>query len=129
MPFIHIRTFGQNLTDDQITRLQERTTELMSTRHKKVAGLTSVLVEPVTSGSWSIGSERRRTAAHLDGYITQETNSGAEKAAFISDAMAMLREVLDGSMPQATYVILHEIPADSWGYDGQTQAQRRSSPG
>ncbi len=37
---------------------------------------------------------------------------------------AMLKELL-GPLPAASYVAIHEIPADAWGYDGLTQAARK----
>jgi phenylpyruvate tautomerase PptA (4-oxalocrotonate tautomerase family) len=38
----------------------------------------------------------------------------------------MLKESV-GVVQEACYVVIDDIPADSWGYDGKTQAQRAAS--
>jgi len=42
----------------------------------------------------------------------------------IAETSAMLKRLL-GEMQAASYVVIHEITADAWGYDGLTQAQRK----
>jgi len=72
-------------------------------------------------------------AASLQALITAGSNSEAEKAAFISAAHAMLAaprpacpwSAAFAATPAPCYVALHELPAASWGYDGQTQAARQ----
>ncbi len=52
------------------------------------------------------------------------TNTPAQKA----QAVRVLKDML-GDMAEASYVNLHEISADAWGYDGHTQASRAASRG
>jgi 4-oxalocrotonate tautomerase len=44
----------------------------------------------------------------------------------ISQAVKMLHDVV-GPLQEACYVVIDDIPADSWGYDGKTQAARAAS--
>ena len=62
--------------------------------------------------------------AFLEATVTAGANTDDEKAAFIAAAEAMLRDAL-GRLDAPVYVIVQEIPATDWGYDGRTQAARR----
>lgn len=55
--------------------------------------------------------------------MTAGTNSEEEKRAFVGNAMLLLRRTLP-SLAAATYIVVKELPAINWGYDGQTQADR-----
>jgi 4-oxalocrotonate tautomerase len=125
MPFIHIRIAGRQLSGQQIRELQDGTTRLIASVMRKNADLTSVLVEPVALSGWSIGGAvAQAAAAHVEINVTAGTNTGAEKARMIAQQAALLKEVLGEALPVATYVIIREVPADAWGYDGLTQQQR-----
>jgi 4-oxalocrotonate tautomerase len=127
MPFVHIRIAGPSLAAEPLRRLQQGATELMVEILGKRPAVTSVLVEPAPIAGWTVGGQRLATAAHLDAKITAGTNSAAEKARFIQAAAGLLKEVLGTRLPVATYVVIDEIPADDWGYDGETQAVRHAS--
>ena len=125
MPFISIKVAGPTLAPEQIKALQTQTTALMAEVLRKKAELTAVLVEQVPVTGWSAGANAVAVAAHLEAAITSGTNSADEKARFIAEAARMLKSVLGANLPEATYIVLQDIPADSWGYDGLTQAARR----
>jgi 4-oxalocrotonate tautomerase len=125
MPFISIKIAGPTLAPEQIKSLQTQTTALMAEVLRKKAELTAVLVEQVASAAWSVGANAVPVAAHLEATITAGTNSGDEKARFVADASRILKSVLGTKLPVATYTVIQEIPADTWGYDGLTQAGRR----
>ena len=44
----------------------------------------------------------------------------------IAETVKMLREVV-GAVQEACYVVIDDIAADSWGYNGRTQAARSAS--
>ncbi len=66
-------------------------------------------------------------AVHVDATITAGTNSPEEKARFIEQTMKLLNHVFGGELNPATYIVIAEVPAQSWGYDGQTQESRRQA--
>ena len=39
--------------------------------------------------------------------------------------MKSLRGVFGSELSSATYIVVDEVPAQSWGYDGRTQESRR----
>jgi 4-oxalocrotonate tautomerase len=124
MPFIRITASGPTLAPEQVSRLQNEMTELMAAVLRKNADLTSVLVEQPAVGGWAIGRAPARTAVHVDATVTAGTNSPEEKARFIDRTMRLLRSVLGAELSPATYVVVTEVPAQAWGYDGRTQESR-----
>lgn len=104
--------------------LATQLTQLMATNLGKKAELTSVLVETPASALWTIGSVDAACTAMLEVVITEGTNAAAEKLDFIAAAHGLLRDELPGLEP-IVYVVLKEVPAENWGYDGRTQAARR----
>lgn len=125
MPFVRI-TVTPAPSADAASRLAEGATGLMAEILGKKEALTSVLVE-TPQGLWTIGASPVPAAAHLEALVTAGTNTLAEKSAFLAAAMGLLRREL-GSLPEATYVVVRDVPGDDWGYDGRSQAARRLSP-
>jgi len=128
MPFIRVTAIGPTLAAEQVSRLSSGITVLMEGVLNKKAPLTSVLVEQAATAGWFIGDEPVRIAVHVDATITAGTNSAEEKADFIDKAMKLMRAVISAELSLATYIVIHEIPAQSWGYDGRTQESRRLAP-
>jgi 4-oxalocrotonate tautomerase len=127
MPFIRITTSGPALAPEQVSRLQDELTDLMGSVLGKNTNLTSVLVEQPSVAGWAIGHIPARVAAHVHATITAGTNSAEEKARFIAQTMGLLKSVLGSELSPATYIVVAEVPAHSWGYDGRTQESRRQS--
>lgn len=127
MPFIRIMVAGPDLEPAQVRALQRETTAQMATILGKKAELTNVVVEQMAAASWSIGGESAALGAYIEAKITDGTNTAEEKARYIEAAMAMLRDVLGPNVPKASYVVLHDIAGEAWGYDGLTQAARRAA--
>jgi 4-oxalocrotonate tautomerase len=123
MPFINVRIAGP-LDMAQTDRIQKEITSLMAEVLKKKAPLTAVLVEQVKLAGWTIGAEPVPRAAQVDATITAGTNTPEQKARFIAEVNRMLRDELGPDLPDASYVVIHEVPRDSWGYGGLTQAHR-----
>jgi 4-oxalocrotonate tautomerase len=124
MPFVRITVSGPTLAPNQVSLLQVEMTELMASVLGKRADLTSVLVEQAASAGWAIGGTPAKVAVHVDATITAGTNSAEEKARFIENTMRLLKSVLGSELHPATYVVVTEVPANSWGYDGRTQENR-----
>jgi len=127
MPYINIRIASDLLTSEQIRQLVAEITGCMTNILGKKGELTSVHIEQADSRLWGIGgvlvTEGGTRAAHMDINITAGTNSGAEKAAMVEAGYGLLVDVL-GTLPEATYVVIHDLPAGNWGYAGKTQAAR-----
>ncbi len=95
--------------------------------HKR-ADVTSVVFERIAANDWWVGGDtHEHIRVQLDIRITQGTNTEAEKAAFITQAFALLPEHLAAgqTMHATSYISVQELPATDWGYGGFTQQQRR----
>ena len=127
MPYINIRAAGEPLSSEQIRQLVTQTTGHMTKIMGKKGELTSVRIEAADSQSWGVGGvlagESKTRTAHMDIKVTEGTNSDAEKAAMVEAGYKLLVDVL-GTLPEATYVIIHDLPGGNWGYAGKTQAAR-----
>ena len=124
MPFINVKVAGTPLAPEQITAIQTGITRLMATVLHKVAPLVGVLVEAVPAAGWSVGAEPIARAAQVDAIISADTNTPDEKSRFISEVNRLLKTVLGAELAEVSYIVIHEVPKDSWGYDGLTQAER-----
>lgn len=125
MPFIRVTALGPALTANQISRLNTEVTGLMESVMSKVAEVTSVLVEQPETMRWTIGGIAAPVAVHVDATVTAGTNTPEQKALFIERTMTLLKSVFGQNLNPATYVVVTEVAANSWGYNGRTQESRR----
>ncbi|URK88722.1 tautomerase family protein [Rhizobium sp. RCAM05350] len=125
MPFVHIQVAGAHIGAREKQQLQKQATGFMVDIMRKRPEVTAVLVDVTEPGNWTVGGEPVLVAAHLDVKVTRGTNTHEEKARFVAAVAAMFKDVLGPDLPIATYVVVDEIEADAWGYDGVTQEERR----
>lgn len=127
MPFINISISKPTISKTQKQKLFDETTRLMTEVLGKNAELTSVRIDQFPPDSWAINktsmTDRDEIGVHMDIKITAGTNTDDEKADMIKQAMMMIKDII-GATPEASYIVIHELKASSWGYDGQTQAAR-----
>ena len=124
MPFVRMTVSGPTLSPKQVRLLHTEITQLMASVLGKRADLTSVLVEQPATADWAIGGTPMKIAVHLEATITAGTNSPEQKARFIDKTMRLLTSVLGSELNPATYIVVNEVPANAWGYDGRTQESR-----
>lgn len=126
MPYLNVKLSAppsQQTTAAIAAQLTELTAAVL---HKK-RELTSVAVEYVPSGQWFIGGESLAAQGlatfYLDIKVTEGTNSKDEKAAYVSQVFAAV-EALLGKLHPTSYIVIHEVRGDAWGYQGRTQEFR-----
>ncbi|GAA0745931.1 tautomerase family protein [Ideonella azotifigens] len=131
MPFLRLTLASANEFDDASRqRLQSGLTRLMASTLRKDAALTVVAVEQAPPGSWSVAGAAlgaQDWSAQLEVFITDGSNTAAERRRFIAEANALILAESGRPAQAPLYVVLHQVPGDSWGYDGETQAQRHAS--
>ena len=52
------------------------------------------------------------------------TNTKDEKAQYLSDVFAFMGQVLGTRLHEESYVLVHGVPADAYGFGGLTQEHR-----
>lgn len=122
MPFARVTTHP-TLAPTAAAALAADITETLAGLMGKKAAVTSVLVGS-SAGPWFIGTVEQVRAAHLEVAITEGTNTEQQIEQFVMASHAALARHC-GTLPEATYVIVRQIEATSWGYDGRTQASRK----
>jgi 4-oxalocrotonate tautomerase len=127
MPILNLK-IAPLQTPDRHATLARALTRITAKYLGKRPEVTAVAIEQLPQAQWFIGGrEIRRPTALLEISVTQGTNTAQEKEAFIEAAFAELQQQLaaGGALEEASYVIVREVPAGDWGYDGVTQAERR----
>ena len=102
-------------------------TELTADILKKKRELTAVEIEFISPQRWFIGGvslqEQNATSFYLDIKVTEGTNTKDEKARYVGQVFSSIESII-GPLATASYVVIEEVNADAWGYQGQTQEFR-----
>jgi 4-oxalocrotonate tautomerase len=93
----------------------------------KVPQLTSVAVDYIDPEHWIVGGRALSASGHnsyfLDIKITDETNTRDEKARYIAAVHAAMAELLP-RLHEESYIHVHDVRGEAYGYGGRTQASR-----
>jgi 4-oxalocrotonate tautomerase len=93
----------------------------------KDPGVTAIIVTRVPSDDWFCGgkslTEAWLASFWLDIHITDGTNTKDEKAAFIAAAYESMAQLL-GPLHEESYVHVHDVRGDAYGFGGLTQERR-----
>lgn len=123
MPYIDVLVHPA-ATPTQAAALAHGITDAMVDVLGKRREVTAVRIGAAHALLWTIGGEPcREPTAFVDVKITAGSNSREQKAAVVRHLHALLERTL-GTLAEASYVVVHELPAESWGYAGVTQAAR-----
>lgn len=129
MPYINIRLGGM-LNNTQRNQLYKETTSLMNSVMRKRREVTVVHIQESGPEQWSENASaltaKEGIGAYVDIKVTEGTNTPEEKSMMISKTVKLLQDVV-GAIQEACYVVIDDIPANSWGYNGITQADRAAS--
>ena len=102
----------------------------MNTLMGKRRAVTVVHIQESESHHWATNAVSLAAGdpvgAYVDIKVTEGTNTPEEKAKMIAETVKLLRDVV-GTVQEACYVVIDDLAADSWGYDGRTQAARAAS--
>lgn len=126
MPHINLQISGQ--PDAALTR---RSAAAVAELTQRVLGkkpdVIAIAVQYVPREQWIIGgealSETGRNAFHLDISVTDETNTKAEKAAYLTAVFEALSELI-GNVHPVSYIHVIDARAAAYGYGGLTQEYR-----
>jgi 4-oxalocrotonate tautomerase len=93
----------------------------------KAPALTSVAISHLDAAHWFVGGPslqvQGKASFFLDILISDETNTAAEKAAYIAAVFAAMHEHL-GALHDVSYIHVHDARQAAWGYGGLTQQFR-----
>jgi len=121
MPYIQIRLAATQAVSS--AHLGAEASRLMAEVMGKRLEVTVVEVVTTDSAWYLAGAPIASPTAYADIKITQGTNSAAQKALLLAAFQRLLETEL-GPLAAPAYVVIHEIAASDWGYDGLPQASR-----
>jgi 4-oxalocrotonate tautomerase len=95
---------------------------------RKDPKVTAVLVEEAAAEDWFCGgaslANQKLASFWLDIHVVDGTNTKDEKADFIGVVFKTMGGLL-GPLHTESYVHVHDVRADAYGYGGVTQEQRK----
>ena len=126
MPYLHLNV-SSPLDSKKRAEVASLLTSLTADVLGKKRELTAVAISTTAAQDWYIGAkpltESEQVSFYLDIKVTEGTNTKNEKAEYVHQVFQGMSAIL-GELASASYVVIHEVHADSWGYAGQTQEFR-----
>lgn len=126
MPYLNAKVSAPHSADTASKiagALADLTVEIL----KKKRELTSVAIEFVPPDQWFVGgpsvAAQDLNTFYLDIKVTEGTNTKDEKARYVSGVFGAMESLL-GTLHAASYIVIHEVRGDAWGYQGSTQEFR-----
>jgi 4-oxalocrotonate tautomerase len=94
---------------------------------RKNPQITAVAIDYVSPEDWIVGgrslAEQGKASFWLDIKVVDGTNTKDEMALYLSEVFGLMRRLL-GDLHEESYVLVHEVPADAYGFGGLTQEHR-----
>lgn len=125
MPYLHLRISDGVTVEQQRQLIDVIMSNTASILGKKLA-LTVITVDVIPQSQWVIGGQvlsDDSVSFYLDIKITEGTNTKQEKSYYVHNTFEKIANILSDISP-VSYIVIDSIPADSWGYAGQTQEFR-----
>jgi 4-oxalocrotonate tautomerase len=127
MPMITIQFASGRMRPQSNATIAAAISRLSAEILHKDSKVTAVLVQEISPADWFAGGrslgEAGLASFWLDIRITDGTNTKDEKAAFVAAAFRTMGELL-GPLHEESYVHVHDVRADAYGYGGLTQERR-----
>lgn len=130
MPMITVRYVTPKADHDLRRQIADVASRLAHEKLGKDRSVTAVLVEAADPAGWFIAGQRPAeqglSAFWLDIKITAGTNTKDETSSFVKAAYDELSTLL-GKVHDESYVLVHAVDGDAYGYGGRTQNARWAS--
>ena len=104
------------------TRLMQYTAEFL----KKDPKVTNVIMSEA-QGTWFSAGQviTDSPLITLTIYVTAGTNTPEEKSLWLEHVWGYLKDELQIPEMNPNYIVIQDVAGDSWGYNGETQLQRK----
>ena len=126
MPYLNVKVSAkesEELEQTIISILMNNTSEILG----KKKDLTSISIEYIKTNEWFIAgkkvAEHQKNTFYLNVKVTKGTNTKKQKALYIKETFSQMQQLLGDLLP-ASYIVIDEVEADSWGFEGKTQENR-----
>ncbi|OZI50233.1 tautomerase family protein [Bordetella genomosp. 5] len=121
---IHLSGAPDAARDERVVQATMDLTQRVLGKERDVIAIT---VLHVPAAAWYVGgrslADLARNAFHLDISVTDETNTKAEKAAYLKEVHTAFAAILE-PLHEVSYVHVIDARAAAYGYGGRTQEYR-----
>jgi 4-oxalocrotonate tautomerase len=126
MPILNVKISqpaSAQMTQQVANALLELTTRIL----RKARELTAITVSYVPAEQWIVGgyslAEQGKNSFYFDIKVTDSTNTKDEKAAYVTACFDAMSQILP-NLHEESYIFVHDVRADAYGYGGKTQEFR-----
>jgi 4-oxalocrotonate tautomerase len=126
MPIINVK-LSETPSPALIQKVSETVLELTTRILHKRRELTSIALDFIPREHWIVAgaslAAQERSSFYLDIKIVSGTNTKDEKAAYVAAVFQAFARLL-GNLHPESYVYVHDVAAEAYGYGGLTQEYR-----
>ena len=126
MPILNVK-ISQPATADMTLAVSEVLLELTTRILHKKRELTSIAIDYVPPEQWVVGGKtlaaQGKNSFYFDIKVVDGTNTKDEKSQYIAEAFAAFGKLL-GSLHDESYIYVHDVRAEAYGFGGLTQEYR-----
>lgn len=126
MPILNVKV-GAKRSAELTQRISKALLDLTARILAKDPNVTAIAISYVDPDDWIVGgrslSEQGKSSFYFDVKVTDETNTKAEKARYISEAFAAFSDLL-GNLHEESYIYIQDVRAAAYGFGGKTQEFR-----
>ncbi|HKP58581.1 MAG TPA: tautomerase family protein [Polyangiales bacterium] len=126
MPIINVK-LSETPTPELIERVSETVLQLTTRILRKRRDVTSIALDFVPREHWIVAgvplAAQGKSSFYLDIKVVSGTNTKDEKAAYVEAVFDAFAELL-GDLHPESYVYVHDVAAEAYGYGGLTQEYR-----
>ncbi len=126
MPILNVKVSARR-SDEMTAQISALLSALTERILGKNPAVTAIAIEYIDPRDWTVGgrtlAELGKSSVYFDIKITDETNTKAEKAAYIEEAFKGFSALL-GNLHEESYIYVQDVRAAAYGYGGQTQERR-----
>jgi len=126
MPILNVKLSAAP-SRELVTAVSELLLDLTTRILHKKRELTSIAIDFVPPEHWVVGgktlAEQRKRSVYVDIKVVDGTNTKDEKATYVAAAFDGFSRLL-GDLHEESYVYIHDVRAEAYGYGGKTQEFR-----
>jgi 4-oxalocrotonate tautomerase len=126
MPILNVKISAPP-SSELVTSVSETLLELTTRVLHKNRDLTAIAIDFVPPEHWVVGgttlAAQRKRSVYVDVKIVDGTNTKDEKATYVAAVFDAFARLL-GDLHEESYVHVHDVRAEAYGYGGRTQEYR-----
>ncbi len=126
MPILNVKV-SQAASPALTERISEMLLELTTRILHKKRELTAIVIDFVPPENWIVGGKslavQQKTSFYFDIKVVDGTNTKDEKAQYVHEAFAAFAALL-GALHEESYIYIHDVRAEAYGFGGLTQEYR-----